>query len=113
MRHRATLLLLLAGLFALSPFLQWRAQENACIAAIGGGSVPLQDPIGIPGVDIPSCPYSVSPSPMNRGLSILSGLCLCGFLVLLVQGVAERRHEQALLDRAGIHIPEGELPIEQ
>jgi hypothetical protein len=115
MRHRATFLLFLALVLGAAPYLQWRTQQALCMQNNGGPPDNTTFTGLLGGGPDPQyrCSDVNAPTTGMRALSVLSVCCLGGFLFFLVQGVIERRQEQAFLRAAGVNVPEDELPLEE
>jgi hypothetical protein len=113
MRYRATLLMLMALLLGIAPYLQWHKEQAACILTHGAPDDRFAGLLDFSPESQSVCPDVSQPAPWVHALGILCAACFAGSIFFYFQGIAARRHEQALLRGAGVNVPEDELPLEE
>jgi hypothetical protein len=114
MLNRSTLLLVLSGLFAIAPWLQWHQQQALCMQNQPASSTSVFQSIYSSDTGtMTACPDVPQPLPWVHWVGVLSVACFAGFLFLILRGIVERRREQEMLRVAGVYVREEDLPLDE
>lgn len=112
MRHRTTLLFLLACLLAAGPYLQSNREQQLCAERTSQHAHTIQHLLDGFDESISTCPDVLPPPAWARAMGLLAVFVLLAAGVSFTLALRDRHRERQLLAAIGVRVDEADLPLD-